>query len=148
MSHRDEQGVLDTNAVILLGGLDAADLPHRPTITSVTLAELSVGPLATDDDDERAVRQVRLQEVEAAFDPLPLDATAARTFGRVAAALRRSGRKPQARAFDALIAAIAIANDLPLYTCNEDDFTGIPELRLRAIPHPGPQPGQRGAPPR
>ena len=49
--------------------------------------------------------------------------------------------------FDALIAAIAIANDLPPYTCNEDDFTGIPELRLRAIPHPGPHPGQRGAPP-
>lgn len=144
MSPRDEQGVLDTNAVILLGGLDAADLPDRPTITTVTLAELSVGPLATTDDDERAVRQVRLQEVEAAFDPLPFDASAARTFGRVAAALRTSGRKPQARAFDALIAAIAIANDLPLYTCNEGDFTGIPELRLRAIPHPE----RRGAPPR
>lgn len=144
MSPRDEQGVLDTNAVILLGGLDAADLPDRPVITSVTLAELSVGPLATDDEDERAVRQVRLQEVEAAFDPLPLDAAAARTFGRVAAALRTSGRKPQARAFDALIAAVAIANDLPLYTCNGGDFTGIPELRLRVIPHPG----NRDAPPR
>jgi len=130
------RGVLDTNAVVLLDRLDAADLPDRPTITTVTLAELSVGPLVTDDDQERAARQARLQAAEASFDPLPLDVAAARTFGRVAAGLRRAGRKPQARAFDALIAAIAIANELPLYTCNEGDFAGIPELRLRPIPHP------------
>lgn len=132
----DGRGVLDTNAVVLLDRLDAHELPGRPTITAVTLAELSVGPLATDDDEERADRQARLQEVEASFDPLPLDATAARAFGRVASDLRRAGRKPRARAFDALIAAIAIANDLPLYTCNADDFAGIPELRLHPIPHP------------
>ena len=132
----DERGVLDTNTVVLLDRLDVADLPERPTITAVTLAELSVGPLATDDDQERARRQARLQEVEASFDPLPLDAAAARAFGRVAAALRSSGRKPQARAFDALTAAIAIANDLPLYTCNEGDFSGIPDLRLHPVPHP------------
>lgn len=130
------RGVLDTNAVVLLDRLDAADLPDRPTITTVTLAELSVGPLVTDDDQERAARQARLQAAEASFDPLPLDVAAARTFGRVAAGLRRAGRKPQARAFDALIAAIAIANELPLYTCNEGGFAGIPELRLRPIPHP------------
>ena len=35
-----------------------------------------------------------------------------------------------------MIAAIAIANDLPLHTCNESDFTAIPELRLHPIPHP------------
>lgn len=136
MSARDERGVLDTNAVVLLERLDEADLPPRPTITAVTLAELSVGPLVTEDVRERAARQARLQEVEASFDPLPLDAAAARAFGRVAAALRGSGRKPQARAFDALIAAIAIAHDLPLYTCNEQDFAGIPDLRLRPVPHP------------
>jgi predicted nucleic acid-binding protein len=128
--------VLDTNAVVLLDRLDAADLPDHPVITAVTLAELSVGPLVTDDDQERASRQARLQEVETSFHALPVDAAAARAFGRVAAALRRSGRKPQARAFDALIAAVAIANDLPLYTCNEDDFLAIPELDLQPVPHP------------
>lgn len=132
----DGRGVLDTGAVVLLDRLDAADHPDRPTITAVTLAELSVGPLVADDDRERADRQARLQAVEASFDPLPLDAAAARAFGRVAAGLRRAGRKPHARAFDALIAATAIANELPLYTCNGDDFAGIPELRLRPIPHP------------
>lgn len=130
------RGLLDTNAVVLLDRLDVDELPEQPVITAVTLAELSVGPLVTDDPEERAARQARLQEVEVAFDPLPLDAAAARAFGRVAAGLHRAGRKPQARAFDALIAAIAIANDLPLYTCNEDDFAGIPDLVLRPIPHP------------
>lgn len=127
------RGVLDTNAVILLGRLDPADLPDEPLITTVTLAELSVGPLLADDDAERARRQAHLQEAESAFEPLPLDASAARAFGRVAADLRRSGLKPALRAYDALIAAIAIAQDLPLYTCNPDDFHGITELDVRAL---------------
>ena len=129
-------GILDTNAIILLEHLDADDLPSEPVITAVTLAELSVGPLVATSSRERAARQARLQEVEAAFEPLPFDAAAARTFGGVAAALRRSGRKPPARAFDALIAATAIANHLPLYTCNPRDYAGIEGLELVAIPHP------------
>lgn len=129
-------GVLDTNAVILIERLQVEDLPAEPVITSITLAELSVGPLVTDDVSEREARQIRLQEVEAAFDPLIFDAFAARTYGRVAASLRRSGRKTTARAFDALIAATAMANDLPLYTCNPKDFEGIDGLTVVAVPHP------------
>lgn len=129
-------GVVDTNAIVLLDRLQASDLPVTPMITTVTLAELSVGPLVTDDDAERAARQVRLQETEAAFDPLSFDAPSARTFGRVAAGLRRGGRRVQPRAFDAMIAAVAIAQDLPLYTCNPRDFAGIDGLTVVAIPHP------------
>ncbi len=61
-------------------------------ITALTLAVLSVGPLVTIDEHERAARKARLQEAEAAFEPLAFDAAAARVFGRVAASLRRSGR--------------------------------------------------------
>jgi hypothetical protein len=129
-------GVLDTSAVVLLETLDPDVLPQTPLITAVTLAELSVGPLVTDDPDERSARQARLQEVESAFDPLPFDAAAARAFGRVASALRRSGRKPAARAFDALIAATALSVDLPVYTCNPEDFAGIDGLVVVALPHP------------
>ncbi|MHB8463250.1 MAG: PIN domain-containing protein [Acidimicrobiales bacterium] len=129
-------GVLDTSTVILLDRLDADRLPEEPLVTAVTLAELSVGPLVAADDAERAARQIRLQEVEAAFEPLPFDAAAARAFGRVAASLRRSGRKPGARAFDALLAATAVANDLPVYTCNPKDFAGIDDLTVVPIPHP------------
>ena len=77
-----------------------------------------------------------LQQAEATFDPLPFDADAARAFGRVAASLRRSGRKATERAYDAMIAAIAIANGLPLHTCNPDDFTGIDDLIVVAVPRP------------
>ena len=129
-------GVLDTNTLILIDRLAVEDLPAEPVITCVTLAELSAGPLATDDEAERAARQARLQEAEAAFEPLAFDAPAARAYGRVAASLRRAGRKPTARAFDALIAATAIANDLALFTCNPRDFEGIDGLTVVTIPHP------------
>lgn len=108
--------------------MDPRDLPQDPVITAVTLAELSVGPLVTDDPIEQGARQRRLQTVEASFDPLPFDAAAARAFGAVAAALRRSGRKPAARAFDAMIAATALAHGLSVYTANPRDFAGIEGL--------------------
>jgi tRNA(fMet)-specific endonuclease VapC len=131
------RGVLDTSTVILLGRLDdAAALPAEPLITAVTLAELSVGPLVADDERERVARQARLQQAEADFDPLPFDAAAARAFGRVAASLRRAGRKRTARSYDAMIAATALANDLPVYTCNPDDFDGIEGLRVVAVAVP------------
>ena len=108
------QGILDTSTLILLGRLSDTDaLPDEPLITAVTLAELSVGPLVASTHEKRAARQAHLQQAEADFDPLPFDAAAARSFGRVAAALRQVGRKPAARAYDAMIAAIAVSNDLP-----------------------------------
>jgi hypothetical protein len=132
-----QQGLLDTNTLILLGQIgDATVLPDESLISTITLAELSVGPLVANTDREREARQAHLQQAEADFAPLPFDVRAARTFGRVAASLRRSGRKTAARAYDAMIAAVAIANDLPLYTCNPDDFTGIEELELVPVPHP------------
>ena len=133
----DTDGVLDTSTVILLPRLgNSSGLPERPTITTITLAELSAGPLVTSDEHERAARQAHVQQAEHDFDPIPFDAAAARAFGRVAAGIRAAGRKPAARAYDALIAAIAIANQLPLYTVNPADFAAIDELDLRAVPHP------------
>ena len=129
-------GLIDTNALILLEHLDPDTLPEEPVISAITLAELSAGPLVAVDELERAARQARLQEAEAVFEPSPFDAPAARAFGQVAAALRRWGRKPEARALDALIAATAIANGRDLYTCNPKDYTEIDDLTLIAIPHP------------
>ena len=130
-------GLLDTSTLILLERIDdPLSLPRQPVITAITLAELSVGPLVAADAPERATRQARLQQAEADFDPLPFDAAAARAFGRVAASLRHAGRKAHARAYDAMTAAIAISNDLPLYTCNPGDFEHMDGLDLRSIPHP------------
>jgi tRNA(fMet)-specific endonuclease VapC len=131
------RGVLDTNTVIMLPRVtDATLLPAEPLITTVTLAELSVGPLVASTDEERAARQAHLQQAEADFDPLPFDAQAARAFGRVAASLRRAGRKPKARAYDAMIAATALANGLPIYTCNPNDFASIEGLDVVSVPLP------------
>jgi tRNA(fMet)-specific endonuclease VapC len=94
---------------------------------------VSASPLVASDDGERARRQAQLQQAEADFTPLPFDAAAARAFGRVAASLRHAGRKPAARAYDAMIAATALARDLPVYTANPDDFAGIEGLETVAV---------------
>jgi hypothetical protein len=136
-SNRCDRGILDTSTVILLARItDATQLPAEPLITAVTLAELTVGPLLAKQEATRADRQAHLQQAESDFDPLPFDSDAARAFGRVASSLRRSGRKANARALDAMIAATAIANDLPVYTCNPSDFAGIDDLDVVEVPHP------------
>jgi hypothetical protein len=134
----DPEGLLDTSTLLLLPRIgDPSALPGIPLISAITLAELSVGPLITDDAAERARRLAQVQQAEADFDPLPFDSAAARAFGQVASSLRRSGRKPAARALDAMIAAIAVANGLPVYTCNPSDFSGIDGLVVRTVPVPG-----------
>lgn len=137
MTPVNRRGVLDTSTVVLLSRLtDADQLPVEPAITTITLAELSVGPLVTDDDGERAARQAHLQQAESDFEPLPFDAAAARAFGQVASDLRKAGRTTRARAYDALIAAVAIAEQLPVYTVNPRDFEHISGLEVIAVPHP------------
>lgn len=131
-----EVGLLDTSVVIVLERLEHLSvLPRLPRITAITLAELTVGPLVAS-GSERSERQARLQRVETDFEPLPFDADAARAFGRVAASLRNKGRKTSARTYDAMIAAVAIANGLPLYTCNPRDFAGIDGLEVVSVTPP------------
>jgi len=128
---RHLRGLLDTSVVVSLGGLTDLDaLPARCFVSAITLAELSVGPLVANTDRERIARQSVLQQVEADFHAIPFDDRAARAFGRVAAELRASGRKTTARAYDALIAATAVANELPVFTLNVDDFSGIASLTV------------------
>jgi hypothetical protein len=129
--------MLDTSTVILLGRIgDPASLPDEAVVSAITLAELSVGPHVAGSADERVARQAHLQQAESDFETIAFEDVAARVFGTVAAALRASGRKPAVRAYDALIAASAIANGLPLFTCNPHDFEAIPQLDVRSVPHP------------
>jgi tRNA(fMet)-specific endonuclease VapC len=129
--------MLDTSTVILLGQLtDPSSLPEESVVSAITLAELSVGPHVARTAKERAARQAHLQQAESDFDVVAFDAVAARAFGHLAASLRSAGRKPTARAYDALIAASAISQGIPLYTCNPADFLGIDGLDVRSVPHP------------
>jgi predicted nucleic acid-binding protein len=126
---RPERGLLDTSVLIDLEDMEASELPVEVAVSAVTIAELAAGPHATDDPDERARRQDRLQRAEAAFDPLPFDGEAARAYGRIFSSVTAAGRKARgARAVDLLIAASALSADLPLYTRNGDDFRGVDDL--------------------
>jgi len=126
---RVPRGVLDTSVVIDLESIDPSQLPLEVAVTAITMAELAAGPHATNDPDESSRRQDRLQRAEAAFDPLPFDVDAARAYGRVFSSVVASGRKARgARAVDLLIAAIAVAADLPIYTKNADDFRALDNL--------------------
>ncbi|MGI8685999.1 MAG: type II toxin-antitoxin system VapC family toxin [Acidimicrobiales bacterium] len=126
---RRPRGLLDTSVVIDLDAIDVERLPIEVAVSALTMAELAAGPPATTDFAERARRQDRLQRAEAAFDPLPFDSEAARSYGRVYAAVVSTGRKARgARAVDLLIAATACAASLPLYTCNPDDFRALDGL--------------------
>ncbi|MBP2324576.1 putative nucleic acid-binding protein [Kibdelosporangium banguiense] len=137
-----EQGLLDTNILILRRWIDPAELPDEMAISAITLAELSAGPhevRRNDEQDtygehvERARRLDVLQRAESEFDPVPFDAEAARIYGRVSAAVIASGRKPRRRMVDLMIAATAIAEDLPLFTTNPEDFKGLHDL-LTVVP--------------
>lgn len=123
------RGLLDTSVVIDLEQLDASELPDEMAISALTLAELAAGPFAASKQDMSARRLDRLQRTEAAFDPLPFDADAARAYGRIVAAVLEAGRKPRGpRMVDLLIASTALAHGLPIYTRNPKDLNGLEDL--------------------
>ena len=128
MAERLAQGLLDTSVVIDLETIPASDLPLEVAICAITLAELAAAPAATTDVDERARRQDRLQRTESAFDPIPFDLEAARSYARVYAAVVAQGRKPRRRLADLLIASVALAECLPVITRNPDGFIGLERL--------------------
>ena len=124
------RGLLDTDILILRRSIAPELLPDELAISAVTLAELSAGVHLVRGDDpqaraERARRTDVLQRAENEFDPIAFDAHAARTFGRISAAVQDAGRTPRRRVADLMIAAVAAAQGLPLYTTNPDDFAGL-----------------------
>ena len=140
------QGLLDTNILVLRRWIDPAELPDEMAISAVTLAELSAGPhqvrLNTEQDlydehEERSRRTEALQCAESEFDPVPFDAEAARIYGRVTAAVIAAGRNPRRRIADLMIAATAIAENLPLFTTNPGDYAGLEKLvRIAPVTRP------------
>ena len=126
---RHPRGLVDTSIVIDLEHIPEDLLPAEIAVSAITLAELAAGPHATADQSERARRQDRLQRAEATFEPIPFDASTARAYGRVYAAIVSAGRKARGRrAVDLLIAATALGAQLPLYTRNPADFAGLETL--------------------
>jgi predicted nucleic acid-binding protein len=124
-----DRGLIDTSVAVALGAIEVDRLPLEIAVSALTLAELAGGPAAAADASVRAVRLERLQRIEAAFEALPFDPACARAFGRVCAAVIAAGRKPRgAHIVDLMIAATAVAHQIPLYTLNAADLRGLDDL--------------------
>jgi hypothetical protein len=121
-------GVLDTCAYIDLDALGPAALPATPEITAITLAELHQGVAMAKDHVERAARTEKLGAAVADFEPLPFDGAAAARFGTLVALTVAAGRRPRPRRMDLMIAAVASAHGLPLFTRNTRDFRGLEDV--------------------
>ncbi|MGH3125396.1 MAG: type II toxin-antitoxin system VapC family toxin, partial [Streptosporangiaceae bacterium] len=133
------RGLGDTNILIYLERLAVDQLPAELLTSAVSLAELSAGVHSPLDAAERARRVLRVQRIEATFSPLPFDAEAARQYGVIAAEVLAAGRQPRGRVADLMIAGIAAASSLPLFTTNPADFRGL-ESVVTVVPVPVPAP--------
>jgi predicted nucleic acid-binding protein len=136
---RYPRGLGDTNILVYLERLAVEQLPAELLTSTVSLAELSAGVHSAADVTERARRVIRVQRVEATFSPLPFDVEAARQYGIIAAEVIAMGRRPRGRVADLMIASVAAANRLPLFTTNPADFRGL-ESVVTVVPVPVPAP--------
>lgn len=119
------KAILDTSVLI---GAAPAPIDGDLAISCASLAELHFGVLVARSGAVRAERLRRLAVIERTFDALPIDDEVARQYGRLAAAVTASGRKPRARVMDLMIAATAAAYDATLYTRNAADLLGLEDL--------------------
>jgi predicted nucleic acid-binding protein len=125
------KAILDTSVLI---GTAVGDLPDEAAISVATLAELHFGVHLSKTEEIRRLRVRRLAEIEAHFDPLPVDAAVARSYGELASIVRSHGRKARTRVMDLLVAATAVTWSVPLYTRNLRDFDGLGDvLEVREV---------------
>ncbi len=121
--------LLDTSIFVALeSGRPIASFPDDGAISAMTLAELHLGVLMAPGERIRARRLRTLSWVENAFDALVFDEIVARRCAELQRLSRRRGRK-RLNAADAVIAATAVVNGLPLYT-QDADFDGLPGLEV------------------
>ena len=128
MTERHQSGVLDTSAYIDVALLDPAVLPMVPELTAITMAELHQGVAMAKDAASRAARTEKLGAAIVEFEPLPFDGPAAARYGTLVALTVEANRDPRPRRTDMMIAAIASAHGLPLYTRNAKDLVGLADL--------------------
>ena len=119
------KSVLDTS-VLIANSLNPID--GDIAISMISIAELQFGVLVAPDDERRATRLARLSSILRAFEPLPVDARVAASYGHLAAATHRAGRKATARSLDLMIAATAHAHGARLITSNIDDVRHLDGL--------------------
>lgn len=104
-------------------------MPACAAVSALTLAELTAGPVVAPDREARSRRFNRLRWVASSFEALAFDGACARSYGRVYATVWATGRKARgSHAVDLMIAATALAHEIPLLTRNAKDFRGLDDL--------------------
>jgi predicted nucleic acid-binding protein len=106
--------------------LGEMEMVTETEVSVVTLAELTLGVLVAG-DEERPARLATLSAVESTWDPLPVDAEVARQFARIVASLGAGGHR--APILDALVAATAIVEQIPVVT-QDSDYEAIPGVEV------------------
>ena len=118
------RGLLDTTVFIARESgrpINTELLPDESAVSVITIAELHVGVLAAPNTSIRAQRLATLESV-ADINALPVDEPAARIWAQLRAHLAETGRR--VRINDLWIAAVAVANQLPVVT-QDDDFDPV-----------------------
>jgi predicted nucleic acid-binding protein len=114
------RALLDTSFFVASeSGRPLGEMPGvtETEVSVVTLAELTIGVLVAA-NSERAARVATLSAVESTWQPLPVNAEVARAFAQIVADLKGRGRRVPL--LDALIAATAITERIPLVTQDRD----------------------------
>lgn len=123
------RGLADISVAVDQDSLASVASDVEIAISALTFAELLAGLRTASNELMRARRKAHLLRIEAWVEALPFDLACARAWAQIYAAIERIGRKPRgSRAIDLMIAATALAHDLPLYTLNPKDLRGLEDL--------------------
>ncbi len=108
-------------------------LPDRIAVSVVTVGELQLGVLLARDRRTRALRGATL-DLARRSDPIPLTEAVMDAWAAIAEVCVASGVAKRVQTFDALIAATALAQGLPVVTQDSDfDLIQAAEPRLDVI---------------
>lgn len=127
-SERRPIGLLDTCVLIDIDRIPDASLPAVSQICAITVAELMLGVHMARNPLDRTARITRLLATNSNFDPLPFGERATDAFNALVGFTVAAGRNPKPRKNDLMIAATAVANEMPLYTANVEDFKGLESM--------------------
>ena len=117
--------ILDTSILV---AEHPAPIEGQIAISVMSIAELQFGVLVAPDYNRRAHRLARLSSILLSFEPLPVDAAVAASYGELAAATHRAGGRASARSLDLMIAATAHAHEARLVTANVEDVRHLDGL--------------------
>jgi predicted nucleic acid-binding protein len=121
--------LLDTSVAIALGSGEIEEPAFSVAISALTLAELARGHATASSALSRYRREDRLRRAEQTFPNIPFDWACSRAYRQVCAGVMAAGRKPRrTRSVDLMIAATALAYEVPLYTLNASDLRGVEGL--------------------